>query len=127
MCVSTELHNEMRSMQTSLFIWFLFFLYLVKITFGLPNPGYVTEKGREFIIAFVENRVLVDFPIIKLYATSVSEVPVNVTFSVPLMKTDFVDETLELQPGEVAVKEYPFELHMLRDGRDEKGKLFENM
>ena len=111
-------------MQTFLFIWFLLFLHLVKITFGLPNPGYVTEKGREFIIAFVENRVLGDFPILKLYATSVSEVPVNVTFSVPLMTNDFVDETLVLQPGEVAVKEYPFELHMLRDGRDEKGKLF---
>ena len=44
-----------------------------------------------------------DYPVIKLYATSVSDVPVNVTFSVPLMTYEFSDETLELQPGEVAV------------------------
>ena len=90
--------------------------------FWPPNPGYVTEKGREFIIAFVENRILVDYPIIKLYATSVSEIPVNVTFSVPLMTDEFADETLELEPGQAAVKEYPYELHMLDDGVDYKGK-----
>ncbi len=89
---------------------------------GLDNPGYITEKGREFIVAFVENRVLVDFPIIKLYATSVSDAPVNVTFSVPLMTHEFEDETLELQPGQVAVKQYPYELHMLSDGRHNKGE-----
>lgn len=105
---------------TKLFI-FQVFIEMIYMCFGLDNPGYVTEKGREFIIAFVENRVLVDFPIIKLYATSVSDVPVNVTFSVPLMKRDFPDETLELQPGEVAVKQYPYELHMLYDGHDRKG------
>ena len=88
------------------------------------NPGYVTEKGREFIIAFMENRVLVDFPIIKLYATSVSNIPINVTFSVPLLTEEFDDETLELQPGEVAVKEYPYELHLLNDGHDKKGETF---
>ena len=111
----------MRSMETFLFVWLPVLLEFVDLSFGLPNPGYVTEKGREFIIAFVENRVLVDFPIIKLYATSVSDVPVNVTFSVPLMQREFADETLELQPGEVAVKEYPYELHMLKDGKNKKG------
>ncbi len=58
----------------------ILFLELI-VTFCMDNPGYVTEKGREFIIAFLENRILVDVPVIKLYVTSVSQVPVNVTFS----------------------------------------------
>ena len=114
--------NDMSSLNKTIFIPLETILAFAHLFFGLPNPGYVTEKGREFIIAFVENRILVDYPIIKLYATSVSEIPINVTFSVPLMTDEFADETLELQPGQVAVKEYPYELHMLDDGADDKGK-----
>ena len=112
----------MCSLNKTIFIHLNTILMFAHLYFGLPNPGYVTEKGREFIIAFVENRILVDYPIIKLYATSVSEIPVNVTFSVPLMTDEFADETLELEPGQVAVKEYPYELHMLDYGVDYNGK-----
>ncbi len=101
--------------------WLLLTVIHHHLCSGLRNPGYITEKGREFIIAFMENRVLVDFPIIKLYATSVSQGPVTVNFSVPLMQDVFPDASLDLQPGEVAVKQYPYDLHMLRDGKHDKG------
>ena len=59
--------------------------------------------GKEFIVAFMENRVLNLDPIPKLYVTNTEKETVNVTISIPLESWAV---SFRLEPG--AMKEQAF-------------------
>ena len=92
------------------------------------------QMGRHFVIGFLENRVVNEFPVGRLYLSSVATTTVIVDISVPkislsyldLMSGDkpFEDVTLTIHPRAMTVHEFPYEVHMLGTGIEGKGGLF---
>ena len=90
--------------------------------------------GRQFVIGFLENRVVNEFPVGRLYLSSVADTTVTVDISVPkislsylnLMAGDptykpFQDVTLTILPRSMVVHEFPYEVHMQGTGIEGKG------
>ena len=71
----------------------------------------------------MENRVLVEAPIIKVIVTSVNPMDtINVTISVPLMYDDYPNVQLTIWPtNRTVVHEYPYEMHVFGSGVNYKG------
>ena len=98
--------------------------------------GADAQMGRQFVIGFLENRVVTEFPVGRLYMSSVADTNVTVDISVPkislsylnLMSGDptykpFRDVTLTIQPRSLVVHEFPYEVHMQGTGIERKGGL----
>ena len=81
-----------------------------------------SNVGREFYFAFVENRVLVEYPRMRIFITSWSSSTVDITIEVPsLFDNPFT--YLTLNPRGVAEHYYNFETQMSGNGEDYKGYL----
>ena len=85
------------------------------------HAGLGDNKGRHFLLGFIENRILVQQPIIRIYVTS-HEVGA-VTFSVPLEHATYPPVTRAVRKGVIAIQEYPYELHMIGTDYNTKCKL----
>ena len=80
-----------------------------------------SNVGRIFYLAFIENRILVEYPRMRIYLTSWSQIPINVTLSTPGM-FDLFPQKMVLPPGGMVEHYYLFDSQMTGTGDDYKGK-----
>jgi hypothetical protein len=78
--------------------------------------------GREFVLGFIENRVLATYPVIRVHVTSLADGPIQVDVAAPLLEPDEVTSYV-LPPGGTVTHAFPYDLHMQGDGSDIKGMM----
>ena len=79
--------------------------------------------GKHFVVGFLENRIIMDYPVAHIYVTSFSREVADVTISVPTV-TGHVghDVVVRLDPLKGRLVELPHELHMSGTAIEYKGK-----
>ena len=90
--------------------------------------------GREFVLGFLANRVLIGYPVARVSITSFDMQPVDVAVSLPGMAygmlwpgadtQTLLRQTFTLQRGGSVVVEYPYPLHMTSTSVEFKGDHF---
>ena len=86
----------------------------------LSLVGTGSNRGREFVMGFPENRFLNEFPLIKLLVTSASQTEVTVRVTVP-QGIDYPMQEETLLPGEAVEIELAHDLHMSGTSLEYKG------
>ena len=110
-------------------------VYRFNINLDQSNPGKVRNHiGTEFLVAVMENRVLAEDPVVKLFLTSGQAVPVNVSISRPFqveIEISFFedhdpvqtnDDLITIQSFGAAVYQYDYQAHMTYDYNEDGTK-----
>ena len=79
------------------------------------------QAGRVFVLAFTQNRVLLRYPICRIYFTSREHRQVNVVITTP-MKPDFDPGYVTVRPGKTAMYQYPYDMYMSGSSLEYKGE-----
>ncbi|KAI0237404.1 hypothetical protein LSAT2_012090 [Lamellibrachia satsuma] len=78
------------------------------------------QAGRMFVLAFTQNRVLLRYPICRIYFTSREDRQVDVVITTP-KEPDFDPGYVTVRPGKTAMYQYPYDMYMSGSSLKKKG------